>query len=51
MANLDSSELLELLNNEGLDNEEEAGKIIMSARAHWFDENDEMKAENDETLD
>ena len=51
LANLDSSELLELLNNEGLDNEEEAGKIIMSARAHWFDEPDESSAENDETLD
>ena len=32
-------------------NEEEAGKIIMSARAHWFDEPDETSAENDETLD
>ena len=51
LANLDSSELLELLNNEGLHNEEEAGKIIMSARAHWFDETDETIAENDETLD
>ena len=51
LANLDSSELLELLNNEGLDNEEEAGKIIMSARAHWFDETEETIAENDETLD
>ena len=51
LANLDSSELLELLNNEGLDNEEEAGKIIMSARAHWFDETDETIAETDETLD
>ena len=51
LANLDSSELLELLNDEGLDNEEEAGKIIMSARAHWFEDNDETKDENDETLD
>ena len=51
MANLDSSELLEFLNNEGLDNEEEAGKIIMSARAHWFDEPDETAVENDETVD
>ena len=51
LANLDSSELLELLNNEGLDNEEEAGKIIMSARAHWFDEPDETSGENDVTLD
>jgi len=51
LANLDSSELLEFLNNEGLDNEEEAGKIIMSARAHWFDEPDETAVENDETVD
>ena len=38
LANLDSSELYELLSQEGIESEEVAGKIIMSARAHWFEE-------------
>ena len=44
LANLDSSELYEILSNDGIESEEEAGKIIMSARAHWFedDENTEV---------
>ncbi len=38
LANLDSAELFDFLGEEGIKNEEEAGKIIMSARAHWFTE-------------
>ena len=29
-----------ILKNEGIETEEEAGKVIMSARAHWFDEDE-----------
>ena len=38
LANLDSLELYELLSNDGIDTEEDAGKIIMSARSHWFED-------------
>ena len=40
LANLDSLELFEILINNGIGSEEEAGKIIMSARAHWFENNE-----------
>jgi N utilization substance protein A len=40
LANLDSSELYDFLSNDGIETEEQAGKIIMSARAHWFEENE-----------
>ena len=40
LANLDSSELYELLSQEGIESEEVAGKIIMSARAHWFEDDE-----------
>ena len=45
LANLDSTELYELLKNVEIDNEEDAGRIIMSARAHWFVENKESTDE------
>ena len=48
LANLDSTELYEFLNKDGIDNEEDAGRIIMSARAHWFVENSES---NDEVIE
>jgi N utilization substance protein A len=47
LANLDSVELFEFLGEEGIKNEEEAGKIIMSARAHWFVE----EIEDDESVE
>ena len=40
LANLDSSELYDFLGNDGIETEEQAGKIIMSARAHWFEEHE-----------
>ena len=43
LANLDSSELYEILINDGIESEEEAGKIIMSARAHWFEDNENIE--------
>ena len=45
LANLDSAELYEFLKKDGIENEEDAGRIIMSARAHWFIENDETTDE------
>ena len=45
LANLDSAELYELLNKDGIENEEDAGRIIMSARAHWFVENNDTTDE------
>ena len=47
LANLDSAELFDFLGEEGIKNEEEAGKIIMSARAHWFVE----EIEDDESVE
>ena len=46
LADLDSAELLELLDTTGLKSEEESGKIIMLARAHWFE--DEEGQDNEE---
>ena len=43
LANLDSSELYEILINDSIESEEEAGKIIMSARAHWFEDNENIE--------
>ena len=47
LANLDSAELFDFLGEDGIKNEEEAGKIIMSARAHWFVE----EIEDDESVE
>jgi len=38
LAELDSEELMGLIGELGLDDEAEAGNIIMAARAHWFDD-------------
>ena len=38
LAELDSEELMNLIGELGLDDEVEAGNIIMAARAHWFEE-------------
>ena len=38
LAELDSEELMNLIGELGLDDEAEAGNIIMAARAHWFEE-------------
>ena len=46
LADLDSAELVEILSELGLDSEEEAGKIIMLARAHWF-EDEEVESDTE----
>merc|ERR1712070_1332221 len=38
LAELDSEELMNLIGELGLDDEVEAGNIIMAARAHWFED-------------
>jgi N utilization substance protein A len=38
LADLDSDELVALLSEHGLEDDTEAGDIIMAARAHWFDD-------------
>ncbi len=49
LADLDSEELLNLLKAEGIEDEQTSGDIIMAARAHWFDnEEEDVK---DETLE
>ena len=40
LAELDSEELMNLIGELGLDDEVEAGNIIMAARAHWFEEDE-----------
>ena len=37
----DSDELVTLLSEHGLEDDTEAGDIIMAARAHWFDDEPE----------
>ena len=45
LADLDNEELIELLSEHGLEDDTEAGDIIMAARAHWFaDEEAEAEA-------
>jgi N utilization substance protein A len=36
LADLDNEELVDLLSEHGLEDDTEAGDIIMAARAHWF---------------
>ena len=43
LAELDSEELMNLIGELGLDDEVEAGNIIMAARAHWFEEDKTQK--------
>jgi N utilization substance protein A len=45
LADLDSDELVALLSEHGLEDDTEAGDIIMAARAHWFDDEDAEAAE------
>ena len=33
----------DFLSDDGIETEEHAGKIIMSARAHWFEENENIE--------
>ena len=41
LADLDNEELIEILAEHELTDDAEAGDIIMAARAHWFDEEDD----------
>ena len=45
LADLDNEELIEILSEHELTDDAEAGDIIMAARAHWFDDEDD-KAES-----
>ena len=53
LADLDNEELVSLLGEHGLSDDAEAGDIIMAARAHWFDDEDDQattpEAEADNT--
>ena len=52
LAELDSEELMEHLSEHGLTNETEAGRIIMKAREHWFDDDDsEADIESEEAAE
>ena len=43
----DSDELVALLSEHGLEDDTEAGDIIMAARAHWFDDEPEVGEASD----
>ena len=45
LADLDSDELVGMLSQHGLEDDTEAGDIIMAARAHWFDDEESEAAE------
>jgi len=45
-ADLAADELVELLPDAGL-SEDEAGRLIMAARAHWFGDEDQAAAEDE----
>ena len=45
LAVLDSDELVGMLSQHGLEDDTEAGDIIMAARAHWFDDEESEAAE------
>ena len=47
LADLDSEELVALLSEHGLEDDTEAGDIIMAARAHWFDDEPEAGEASD----
>ena len=47
LADLDSDELVALLSEHGLEDDTEAGDIIMAARAHWFDDEPEVGEASD----
>ena len=44
LADLDNEELIEILSEHELTDDAEAGDIIMAARAHWFDDEDDKPA-------
>ena len=48
LADLDNEELVSLLGEHGLSDDAEAGDIIMAARAHWFDDEDDQDKGEDE---
>jgi N utilization substance protein A len=45
LADLDSDDLVGMLSEHGLEDDTEAGDIIMAARAHWFDDEESEAAE------
>ena len=51
LAELDSEELMNLIGELGLDDEVEAGTIIMAARAHWFEEDKTSEVATKNKLD
>ncbi|MGC6501003.1 MAG: helix-hairpin-helix domain-containing protein, partial [Henriciella sp.] len=44
LADLDTEELMEHLSSHGLNSTEDAGEVIMAARAHWFEDEIEEPA-------
>jgi N utilization substance protein A len=53
LADLDTEELVGFLSEHGITSEEKAGEIIMEARKHWFDDEEETSetAENEDSAD
>ena len=51
LADLDNEELVEMLSEHGLEDDTEAGDIIMAARAHWFVDEDQGDAASGEASD
>ena len=49
LADLDNEELVSLLSEHGLSDDAEAGDIIMAARAHWFDDEDNQATDATDT--
>ena len=49
LADLDNEELVNLLGEHGLSDDAEAGDIIMAARAHWFDDEDDQAPDASDT--
>jgi N utilization substance protein A len=45
LADLDNEELVEMLSEHGLEDDTEAGDIIMAARAHWFADEEQAAEE------
>ena len=51
LADLDNEELVSLLGEHGLSDDAEAGDIIMAARAHWFDDEDDQATDTEAKAD
>jgi N utilization substance protein A len=53
LADLDTEELVGFLSEHGITSEEKAGEIIMEARKHWFDDEEETSetAESEDSAD